>query len=151
MTNDTKKNGEAMYLFNFGEVRDQARPCLAQPQQLKLRNNSISGLEWKQEQYLRSTKLRTPTPRPRTSHDAHHISVDQRRGICLELRPCVLVLACSAPGRGVQGSEFRALRFRVRYSSRFKNNCFAVMRSGSEEGSYFRLVDFYVTQTLGRE
>ena len=34
----------------------------------------------------------------------------------------------------------------ARYSSRFKNNCFAEMRSGSGEGSYLRLVDFGITQ-----
>ena len=31
-------------------------------------------------------------------------------------------------------------------SSRFKNTCFAVMRSGSEEGSYLRLADWCITQ-----
>ena len=34
----------------------------------------------------------------------------------------------------------------ARHSSRFKNNCFTVMRSSSEEGSYVRLVDFCITQ-----
>ena len=34
----------------------------------------------------------------------------------------------------------------TRYSSRFKNNCFAVMRCSSKEGSYSRLVDFCITQ-----
>ena len=33
-----------------------------------------------------------------------------------------------------------------RYSSRFKNNCFAVLRSSSKEGSYLRLVDLCITQ-----
>ena len=33
-----------------------------------------------------------------------------------------------------------------RHSSRFKNNCFAVLRSSSKEGSYLRLVDFCITQ-----
>ena len=32
-----------------------------------------------------------------------------------------------------------------------KNNCFAVMRSFSEEGPYLRLVDFLYHSTLGRE
>ena len=32
------------------------------------------------------------------------------------------------------------------YSSRLENNCFAVMRSSSKEGSYLRLVDFCITQ-----
>ena len=36
----------------------------------------------------------------------------------------------------------------TRYSSRLKNNCVAVMRSGSEEGSSLRLVDFCTTQLL---
>ena len=41
----------------------------------------------------------------------------------------------------------QALREPVsRYSFRFKNNCFAEMRSGSGEGSYLRLVDFCITQ-----
>ena len=31
-------------------------------------------------------------------------------------------------------------------SSRFKNNCFAVLISSSKEGSYLRLVDFCITQ-----
>ena len=31
-------------------------------------------------------------------------------------------------------------------SSRFKNNCFAVMRSSSGEGSYSKLVDVCITQ-----
>jgi len=30
--------------------------------------------------------------------------------------------------------------------ARSKNNCFTAMRSGSEEGSYLRLVDFCITQ-----
>ena len=33
----------------------------------------------------------------------------------------------------------------ARYSSRFKNKCFAVMRSGSEQGSYLRLADVCIT------
>ena len=33
----------------------------------------------------------------------------------------------------------------VRRFARFKNNCFAVMRSSSEEGSYLRLVDVCVS------
>ena len=33
-----------------------------------------------------------------------------------------------------------------RYSSEFNNNCFTEMRSGSEEGSYSRLIDCYITQ-----
>jgi len=33
-----------------------------------------------------------------------------------------------------------------RYSSQFKNNYFAEMCSGSEEGSYLRLIDFCITQ-----
>jgi len=33
----------------------------------------------------------------------------------------------------------------------FKNNCFAEMGSGSEEGSYFRLIDFSITQLMARE
>jgi hypothetical protein len=32
------------------------------------------------------------------------------------------------------------------FSSRFKNNCFAVLRSSSKEGSYLRLVDFCIAQ-----
>ena len=39
------------------------------------------------------------------------------------------------------GGESRS-REEHSYSSRFKNNCFAVMRSSSEEGSYLGLVDF---------
>jgi len=31
------------------------------------------------------------------------------------------------------------------HSSRFKNNCFAVMKSSSEEGLYLRLVDVCIT------
>ena len=34
----------------------------------------------------------------------------------------------------------------VQRSSRFKNNCFTVLRSGSEEVSHLRLVDFCITQ-----
>ena len=30
----------------------------------------------------------------------------------------------------------------------YASHCFAVMRSGSEEGSYLRLVDFSITQLL---
>ena len=33
-----------------------------------------------------------------------------------------------------------------RNSSQFKNNCFAKIWSGSEEGSYLRLIDFWITQ-----
>ena len=33
-----------------------------------------------------------------------------------------------------------------RYSSQFKNNCLAEMWSGSEEGSYLRLIDGCITQ-----
>ena len=33
-----------------------------------------------------------------------------------------------------------------RYSSQFENNCFTEMRSGSEEGSYSRLIDGCITQ-----
>jgi len=33
-----------------------------------------------------------------------------------------------------------------RYSSQFKNNCFTDMCSGSEAGSYLRLIDFCITQ-----
>ena len=32
-----------------------------------------------------------------------------------------------------------------------EDNCFAVMRSSSEEGSYLRLVDLLYHSTLGRE
>jgi hypothetical protein len=32
-----------------------------------------------------------------------------------------------------------------------ENNCFAVMRSSSEEGSYLRLVDLLYHSTLGQE
>ena len=31
-------------------------------------------------------------------------------------------------------------------TSRFKKNCFTEIRSGSEEGSYFRLIDCCITQ-----
>ena len=34
----------------------------------------------------------------------------------------------------------------VRYSSRLENNCFAVTRSSSKEGSYLRLEDLCITQ-----
>ena len=34
----------------------------------------------------------------------------------------------------------------LRHSLRLENNCFAVTRSSSKEGSYFRLVDFGITQ-----
>ena len=34
----------------------------------------------------------------------------------------------------------------VRYSFQFMHNCFAEKRSGSEEGSYFRLIDFGIIQ-----
>jgi len=34
----------------------------------------------------------------------------------------------------------------TRYSSQFKNNYFTEMCSGSEEGSYLRLIDFCITQ-----
>ena len=34
----------------------------------------------------------------------------------------------------------------ARYSSRFENNCSAVIRSSSKEGSYLRLVDLCITQ-----
>ena len=52
------------------------------------------------------------------------------------------------PGEHVDGRERVALveSCTVRYSSRFKNSCFSVMRSSSEEGSYSRLVDFCITQ-----
>jgi len=36
-----------------------------------------------------------------------------------------------------------------RYSSQYKNNCFAEMRSGFEAGSYLRLIDFLYHSTLG--
>ena len=36
-------------------------------------------------------------------------------------------------------------------STRFKIDCFAVMRISSEEGSYVRLVDLLYHSTLGRE
>ena len=32
------------------------------------------------------------------------------------------------------------------YSSQFKNNCFAEMWSSSEQGSYLRLIDCFITQ-----
>ena len=40
----------------------------------------------------------------------------------------------------------RSSLHRERYSSRLENNCFAVMRSTSKEGSYSRLADFCITQ-----
>ena len=40
-----------------------------------------------------------------------------------------------------EGSLLQAL-----HSSRCKNNCFAVMRSSSEEGSCLRLLDVFITQ-----
>ena len=43
-------------------------------------------------------------------------------------------------GRGVE-----------RYSSRFKNNGFAVMRNCSKGGSYLRLIDLLYHSTLGQE
>ena len=48
-------------------------------------------------------------------------------------------------GRGF--FDYRS-RFRIKQEGwlPFKNNCFAVMKSGSEEGSYLRLVDFCTTQ-----
>ena len=36
-----------------------------------------------------------------------------------------------------------------RYSSQFENNCFTEMCSGSEAGSYLRLIDFVYHSTLG--
>ena len=36
-----------------------------------------------------------------------------------------------------------------RCSSQFKNNCFTEMCSGSEAGSYLRLIDFVYHSTLG--
>ena len=35
---------------------------------------------------------------------------------------------------------------RLQGAQRFKNNCFAVLRSSSKKGSYLRLVDFCITQ-----
>jgi len=47
----------------FGEVRDQARLCLVQPQKLYLKTKkSVSDLEWKQQQDLGSNKLRFLNP-----------------------------------------------------------------------------------------
>jgi len=36
-----------------------------------------------------------------------------------------------------------------RYTSRFENNCLTKMCSGSEAGSYLRLIDFVYHSTLG--
>ena len=36
----------------------------------------------------------------------------------------------------------------VRYSSQFNHQCLAEMRSCSEEGSYFRFIDFCITRLL---
>jgi len=55
--------------------------------------------------------------------------------------PCV---KCLLPWQ-VQLND-SATYYRGSASSRFKNNCFAVMRSGSEEGSYSRHVDVCITQ-----
>ena len=43
-------------------------------------------------------------------------------------------------------SGFGYLRLMKQANSQFKNNCFAEMRSASEEGSYIRLIDLCMTQ-----
>ena len=49
---------------------------------------------------------------------------------------------------GVSGFGIRlnARRAFDRYSSQFKSNCFTEMGSGSEAGSFSRLIDFCITQ-----
>jgi len=39
----------------------------------------------------------------------------------------------------------------VKKKSQSKNNCFTEMQSGSEEGSYLRLIDGCITQLKARE
>jgi hypothetical protein len=51
-----------------------------------------------------------------------------------------LLLGCLQGGSGISGGEPR----RFRYSAQFKNNCLAQMWSGSEDGSYLRLIDWFV-------
>jgi len=51
----------------------------------------------------------------------------------------------SSLGKGAR----RTRGFRVRYSSQFENNYFTEMCSGSEAGSYLRLIDFVYHSTLG--
>jgi len=47
---------------------------------------------------------------------------------------------------GVYGLGVMEGTHHERSSSQFKNNCLAEMRSDSEEGSYFRLIDCCITQ-----
>jgi hypothetical protein len=49
----------------------------------------------------------------------------------------------SCGGFGVWGE---AVRTPMAGAIHFENNCFAVMRSSSKEGSYLRLIDFCITQ-----
>ena len=52
----------------------------------------------------------------------------------------------------VQGGEpFGVLRQHPWYSSQFQNKCLAESCSGSEEGSYSRLIDCCITQLSARE
>ena len=44
------------------------------------------------------------------------------------------------------GGNLEASQFPDRYSSQFKNNYFTEMCSGSEAGSYLRLIDLCITQ-----
>jgi len=46
-------------------------------------------------------------------------------------------------GINLMGATFEQARF---FFSQFKNNYFAEMCSGSEKGSYLRLMDFFITQ-----
>ena len=51
--------------------------------------------------------------------------------------------------RSRNGQLPRVLRNRVRHSSQFENNYVSEMCSGSEAGSYLRLIDFVYHSTLG--
>jgi len=46
----------------------------------------------------------------------------------------------------LSASCLRVVHLSVQYSSQYKNNHFTEMCSGSEEGSYFRIIDFCITQ-----
>ena len=60
----------------------------------------------------------------------------------------IYVRGCLSPGtcRSLKPLNPTPETQHSRHRRRFKNNCFAALRSSSKEGSYLRLVDFCITQ-----
>ena len=74
-----------------------------------------------------------------------------KRFSVLDPAPCSLEYRVGAADLGEEVHVFHVKQLDTescteRYSSQCKNNCFAEMWSGSEAGSYLRLINWCITQ-----